>query len=106
MIESYYFCVNVPAPSICLYDSRFNVKLKDHTAGCNQLTIQFQIYPYYDYYSNANYNSLISHYNLTALSKLSYSVSGDTLTYIFSFNITVQGMVVNFTFDPSTLGIP
>ena len=106
MIESYYYCVNVPPPSVCLYDSRFNIKLKDQTAGCNQLTFQFQIYPYYDYYSAANYNSLISNYNLTALTKLSYSVAGDTLTYIFSFNTTVQGLVVNFTFDPSTLGIP
>jgi len=53
-------------------------------ADCNTLTFKFQMYPYYSYYDNANYDKFMWSNTLSASTKLKgISRSGDIISYTF-----------------------
>ena len=74
--------------------------------GCNQITFNFQIYPYYSYYDNVTLTKFLYKNSLNSSTRLlSLQKSYDIVSYTFSFNQTLQSLPIEIIFDPSNLQI-
>ncbi len=104
-IEAYYFCNNVPPPSVCYFDNRFNIQIQSIAASCNKLTLNFKIYPFYDYYNSASYALFLRSYSLNSSTVTKVTQQNEIVTYELAYTQTIQGVNATFVFEPSALGL-